>query len=54
MEIDCPALHERHHDKGYPFGERVPKKVKIQRYAQTDAIVTVATREKPLKCRPKP
>lgn len=27
--IDCPALHERCHGKGYPFGERVPSKIRM-------------------------
>lgn len=26
---DCPALHERHIDKGYPFGNRVPIMVRM-------------------------
>lgn len=34
--IDCPALHERCHDKGYPFGERVPAKVRPTRNVYSD------------------
>ena len=34
--IDCPALHARHVDKGYPFGDRVPKTIRMTRPAATD------------------
>ncbi len=34
--IECPALHVRHHDKGYPFGERVPAKIRMTRTVVSD------------------
>lgn len=34
--IDCPALTVRHHKKGYPFGERVPAKIRMVRTAVSD------------------
>ncbi|MCK9394264.1 MAG: hypothetical protein M0Q44_01570 [Methylobacter sp.] len=32
--IDCPALHEK--GEGYPFGDKVPKKVRLLRRVTTD------------------
>ncbi len=34
--IDCPALHEK--SKLYPFGDRVPKKVKMLKTAMSDPV----------------
>ncbi len=34
--IDCPALHERHIDKGYPFGDRVPSKIRMVKTVYSD------------------
>jgi hypothetical protein len=34
--VDCPALHERHIDKGYPFGDRVPSKIRMLRTVTSD------------------
>jgi hypothetical protein len=36
--IECPALHKRRHDKGYPFGDRVPLTVRLRRTVHTDII----------------
>lgn len=35
---DCPALTVRHHDKGYPFGERVPSKIAMKRTVHSDLV----------------
>jgi hypothetical protein len=34
--VDCPALKVRHIDKGYPFGDRVPSKIKMRRTVTSD------------------
>ena len=36
--IDCPALHARHLHKGYPFGDKVPKTVRLKQMVTTDII----------------
>lgn len=36
--VDCPALHVRRVDKGYPFGDRVPKTIQLLRDVSTDVI----------------
>lgn len=36
--VDCPALHARHIAKGYPFGHRVPKTVRLKQTVTTDLI----------------
>lgn len=40
--IDCPALHVRRTDKGYPFGDRVPKTVRLTQTVTTDPIPETA------------
>lgn len=34
--IDCPALHTREIDKGYPFGNRVPKTILMHQTVTSD------------------
>lgn len=34
--IDCPALHKRAIDKGYPFGDRVPKIIRMSQTVTSD------------------
>jgi hypothetical protein len=34
--VDCPALKVRHIDQGYPFGDRVPSKIKMRRTVTSD------------------
>lgn len=36
--VDCPALHARYINKGYPFGDRVPKTVRLKRTVTTDTV----------------
>ncbi len=36
--VDCPALHVRRTDKGYPFGDKVPKTVRLKQTVTTDFI----------------
>jgi hypothetical protein len=36
--VDCPALHARHIHKGYPFGDKVPKTVRLKQTVTTDVI----------------
>lgn len=36
--VDCPALHARHAHKGYPFGDKVPKTVRLKQTVMTDTI----------------
>jgi len=38
MMIDCPALTKRCHDKGYPFGNRVPVRVRLTKSVHTDVL----------------
>lgn len=38
--VDCPALHAR--GPGYPFGDRVPKTVRLKTTVSSDAIVAFA------------
>jgi hypothetical protein len=37
-QVDCPALHVRKIDRGYPFGNRVPKTVRLTRTVTTDIL----------------
>jgi hypothetical protein len=41
--IDCPALHAR--AKDYPFGDRVPRTVRLKTTVTTDAIVRLVSPE---------
>lgn len=34
--IDCPALHHRAIDAGYPFGNRVPKTIRMRQTVTSD------------------
>jgi hypothetical protein len=34
--VDCPALHARYTAKGYPFGDRVPKTVRLRCMVSSD------------------
>lgn len=34
--VDCPALRVRHIAKGYPFGDKVPKTVRLTKFTMTD------------------
>jgi hypothetical protein len=34
--VDCPALHARHIDKGYPFGDRIPSKIRMIKTVASD------------------
>ncbi len=34
--VECPALHVRHIDKGYPFGDRVPATIRMKRSVHSD------------------
>lgn len=34
--VDCPALHARHIAKGYPFGDKVPKTVRLKCRVRSD------------------
>ena len=36
--IDCPTLRERHHADGYPFGDRVPKTIRMTQSVHTDVV----------------
>ena len=43
--IDCPALHERFPEKGYPFGNRVPAKIRMLKSVTSDFPMFFADRE---------
>ncbi len=36
--VDCPALHSRHIANGYPFGDKVPKTVRLRFTVTADCI----------------
>lgn len=46
--VDCPALHARHIAKGYPFGDKVPKTVRLKQTVTTDMIDGIGFIGKPL------
>jgi hypothetical protein len=51
--VDCPALHARYVAKGYPFGDRVPKTVRLRCTSSSDLfmgdwLVARAMREYPV------
>ena len=44
--VDCPALRERLHEKGYPFGENVPLSICMKRTVGADFPMLADTKEK--------
>jgi hypothetical protein len=43
--IDCPAMRERHAAKGYPFGDRVPKTIRMVQTVTSDLLFLLPNSE---------
>jgi hypothetical protein len=42
--VDCPALHYRAHAKGYPFGDRVPARIRMLRRVAPCGLIALSRR----------